>query len=168
MSNLFLLGLPGSGKSTLGSQLAKHFGLHFIDLDVEIEKTAGQSIEQIFNKFGEPYFRKIEQNTLKEVVGDESGFVMAVGGGTPCYNDNMQLLNKSGQTIFLDVPTDVLCERLWNDVTLTRPLLLGLSADGLKEKIEGLSNERQKFYKEAKLRIQGSDISINDLLRVVK
>ncbi|MEM8967400.1 MAG: shikimate kinase, partial [Bacteroidota bacterium] len=101
---LFLVGLPGSGKSTLGKQLAEKLDLPFIDLDDIIEAEARQPIRKIFARQGEDYFRRLEQKTLLDTISQNSDFVMATGGGATCFFDNMQKMNDAGTTIFVDTP----------------------------------------------------------------
>ena len=102
---LFLIGLPGSGKSTIGKELATALGILFVDLDLELEKQEGKKITSIFKNDGENFFRQIESALLKKWCISPSDFVMATGGGAPCYLNNMELIKKSGISFFLDVPT---------------------------------------------------------------
>ncbi len=88
---IFLIGMPGAGKSTLGQQTAIALNLDFHDLDVLIVEKTGMEITEIFRERGEEYFRKIEAKILKEVVQDQDDFVMATGGGTPCFYQNIEL-----------------------------------------------------------------------------
>ncbi|MFM8739263.1 MAG: shikimate kinase, partial [Cytophagales bacterium] len=97
---IFLIGLPGSGKTTLGKQLAERLNIRFVDLDTEIEKSEGESIALIFKRFGEDHFRKAESTQLQKWANLNEDFVMATGGGAPCFFDNMEVMNQSGTTIF--------------------------------------------------------------------
>ena len=87
MKNFFLVGMPGSGKSTTAKYISEHTDLNFIDLDVEIEKNFGKKINEIFSDKGEKYFRNKETNVLKKIVEKNNNFILATGGGTPCFND---------------------------------------------------------------------------------
>lgn len=111
MRRIFLIGYMGAGKTTLGSPLAKALGLSFIDLDKFIEKRYHKSVGAIFAEYGEKRFREIEQQILIEVSQFEDT-VISTGGGTPCFFDNMNLMDRSGLTVFLEVSTPVLFERL--------------------------------------------------------
>src|SRR5258708_25113313 len=99
---IFIIGLPGSGKTTLGKQVAEKLNLPFIDLDLEIEKLEGKTVQEIFAKRKENYFRELESRTLKNFCSGKSDFVMATGGGAPGFFDNMDVMNNSGKTVFLD------------------------------------------------------------------
>ena len=111
-TNIYMLGMPSSGKSTLGRQLAKELNYDFIDLDKRIEVIEGKRIPEIFSIEGEEYFRKVESEQLRKIPSDNK-LVIATGGGTPCFNDNMAFIKSSGISIFLDVAPDNLEERMW-------------------------------------------------------
>lgn len=156
---LYLVGMPGSGKTTLGRALAAHYALPFLDLDAEIEARAGQVIPAIFLEHGEARFRELETETLHDLVARPGALVLATGGGTPYFHDNMTLLNATGVTLWLDVPVPVLKTRLAaaNEKN-SRPLL---ASAGPTEKwlVETLS-ARQRFYGRAKLRCEGAACSV--------
>jgi shikimate kinase len=159
---IFLIGLPGSGKTTLGKQLAERLNINFIDLDTEIEKSEGESIALIFKKFGEDHFRKAESNQLQNWANSNENFVMATGGGAPCFFDNMEVMNQAGTTIFLDVPAKEIAKRI-SGQSVNRPLLLNLSFEELKDKIEFLRSQRKPFYRIAKHTCKGAGITVTDL-----
>lgn len=118
---VYLIGFMGCGKSHTGKKLASLLGAPFIDLDDYVEQRAGTSIKTIFATHGEGYFRELEQEVLQSLNVLPS-FVMATGGGTPCYRDTIDRLNEIGTTVFLDATVDVLLRRLTPD-TSHRPLL---------------------------------------------
>jgi shikimate kinase len=159
---IFLIGLPGSGKTTLGKQLAERLNTRFVDLDTEIEKSEGDSIALIFRRFGEDHFRKAESNELQKWVNVNEDFVMATGGGAPCFFDNMATMNQAGTTIFLDVPAKEIAKRI-SGQSANRPLLLNLSFEELKDKIEFLRSQRKPFYRKAKHTCKGATITLADL-----
>src|SRR5882757_5624329 len=97
---IFLVGYMGSGKSLMGAALAKELGLQFFDLDKAIETKSGKDINSIFSSDGEKIFRDLEKQVLNELL-EEDDFVMACGGGTPCYFDNMDKMNEAGVTLYL-------------------------------------------------------------------
>lgn len=118
--NLILCGFMGCGKSTIGSLLAKKTGCAFIDLDRYIEKQENKSVAQIFADSGEPYFRELERQAA-QALSARSGLVIAAGGGTLTFPENVAVLKRSGRIVLLDVPVEVVAERLQHDTT--RPLL---------------------------------------------
>lgn len=110
---IVLLGYMGSGKSFIGQKLAQKMNLKHYDLDEYIERKEQMSIAKIFSEKGEVYFRKIEHIYLKEIVNIDQNFVLSLGGGTPCYFNNMDmLLNNDIKTIYLKTSVTVLVERL--------------------------------------------------------
>ena len=95
MKNFFIVGMPASGKSRLGKYISSITNLIFIDLDIEIEYKLNKKVKDIFETKGEKFFRKIETKTLKEIIKSKSNFILATGGGTPCFNENMSIINNS-------------------------------------------------------------------------
>ena len=151
--NIILVGMMSSGKSTLGKKLARSLGYRFVDLDKLIENDQQKDIPSIFSQKGESYFRDIESRMLKEILPNR-GIVLASGGGTPCFFDNMDYIKKLGISIFLDVPAGDLARRIENHGKDDRPILSGAKSleDELKRKIE----ERREFYSQADLTISGT------------
>lgn len=149
--------MPGSGKTTLGRQLAKQLLTPFIDLDKEIEKQEGRSVQQIFAEHGEDYFRQIESSVLRDCSASGESFVMATGGGTPCFYDGIQVINKSGMSIFLDTPVKTLLSRL--EKTTDRPLLLAPDVKTKEEKLQQLREYRLQFYQQAKIIVENADLT---------
>lgn len=118
--NIVLCGFMGCGKSTIGSLLSKKTGMSFIDLDSYIEKKEDKTISQIFADSGEEYFRQLEREASQE-LSKKNGLVIATGGGTLTYKVNVDAFKTNGKIILLDLPVEVVAERLKNDTT--RPLL---------------------------------------------
>ena len=146
---IFLIGPMGSGKTHFGKKLAAHNNFQFYDLDNYIEENEQRSIPEIFSKHGEDHFRKIEQKYLHELL-EKKNIVVATGGGTPCFFDNLKRMNEAGETIYLKTPVDVLVERLKNE-TSRRPLIENKNEKELKEFLEKQLNEREKYYRQAKI-----------------
>lgn len=157
----------GSGKSTLGKKLANKLGFAFIDLDKEIEEKEQQSINQIFEEKGEDYFRLIEKNILEELVSENTSFVMALGGGTPCFNNNMEFINANGYSIYLKYNSGILFSRLVNAKT-QRPLLKGKDDEQLKRFIEEKLAEREIFYKQSKFIIEEDNLKPESIIPLIK
>ena len=151
MKRIFLIGYMGSGKTTLGRAFAKDAGLSFIDLDWYIEERALRTISALFAEEGEEGFRRLERRMLHEVSEFED-VVIACGGGTPCYYDNMDFMMQAGITVYLDASEDVLFRRL-KVASVNRPLLKGKTDSELRDFIaEGLK-ARMPWYGKAKLRM---------------
>ena len=161
MKKFFIDGMPASGKSRLGKYISSSTNLIFLDLDNEIEKKLDTRVKDIFKINGENFFRKIETKTLKEIIENKNNFILATGGGTPCFNENMSLINKSGISIFIDVKREILHERISrND---KRPLLNGTLS--LDMKLSDLYKERINYYKKSKYHIS-KDIR-NEVLSII-
>lgn len=164
---IFLIGFMGSGKTTFGKQLSAVLGLPFVDLDERIETATGMSISEIFKRKGEESFRKIEAVRLREVIAAEENLILACGGGTPCYFDNITFINSSGISIWLNTPKEVMAERLLNESAL-RPLINGLSEQKLKEFIDDRLEQRLAFYNQASVVVDLSSITIEELVHKIK
>jgi len=144
MERIFLIGYMGAGKTTIGKVLARQKSLDFVDLDLFIEGRYQKSVQQVFEEFGEEKFRKIESSVLKE-VSDFENVVISTGGGTPCFFDNMEYMNRKGVTIYLRYSTEALVKRL-NRVKEKRPLLRNKDETELHEYIKSSLEKRQVFY----------------------
>jgi shikimate kinase len=161
---VFLIGLPGSGKSTLGQQLSGLLQLPFVDLDEEIEKKAGKPVREIFASKGEDFFRETEARILRSEISELDSFVMATGGGAPCFHDGMDIMNKTGITVFLDVPVEVILLRMNEEEKAVRPLLSS-AKHTTSERLTQLREQRLKFYNQAKIILTGQEITVEEILR---
>ncbi len=150
---IFLIGMPGSGKSTIGQKVADALSLAFIDLDKQIELREGKSIPGIFSGNGEDYFREKESAVLRELCAKEESYVMATGGGAPCFHNNIDVLNQSGLTVFLDVDVNTLLERV--SLASNRPLLSGKSDQ--ETRLRQLYESRRECYLKAMISLQNPD-----------
>lgn len=151
MKRIFLIGYMGSGKTTLGRAYAKATGLSFVDLDWYIEERSHRTVSQLFAEEGEEGFRRLERRMLHEVSEFED-VIIACGGGTPCFGDNMEFMKKQGITVFLDASLDVLFRRL-KVASSGRPLLKGKTDTELREFIEAGISARMPWYGQAELRM---------------
>jgi shikimate kinase len=145
MKNIYLVGFMGSGKSTVGKILAEKLNMNFIDIDKLIEEKEGMKIKDIFGQRGESYFRELERKQMKAIVNQE-GLVVSTGGGLGANLDNINLMKKNGDVIWLDVSLNTVLDRLKNDQD--RPLLKQPI-----EKIKQLFEERKNVYRLANIRI---------------
>lgn len=147
MTRIILIGYMGAGKTTIGKILAKDLGVPFYDLDWYIETRMRKKVKQIFDERGEEGFRIIEKNMLHEVAEFEN-VVVACGGGTPCFFDNMEYLVEQGDVVYLRGTPDVLFRHLKMGKGV-RPLLLGKSDEELLEYIKENVEKREEFYMKA-------------------
>lgn len=156
--------MPGSGKTTLGKQLASHLMLDFVDLDSEIEKFEQKSIPEIFQQKGEDHFRFIEARLLREWAGGKNRFIMATGGGAPCFLNGIETINEYGISIFLDEPVSVLIDRVKENKE--RPLLLAADEKALRDKLENMRSQRLACYRKATISVEKPTLEI--LLKKIK
>ena len=145
MRKIFIVGMPGSGKSTMAKYLSSETSFKYLDLDEEIELKSKKSVSKIFEIDGEESFRVLEKETLDEIIQKEEKFILATGGGTPSYDDNMEKMNKNGITIFLNTSPEILIERISRKNK--RPLF---NSTNVREKVSKIFDERIKFYKRSK------------------
>ncbi len=143
----FMIGAMGSGKTYSGERIARELNIPFYDLDEYIEEKENCSIREIFETKGEDYFRQVERKCLRDfgIIGDA---VIACGGGTPCFFDNMDWMNEAGITIYLEAPVELLVERL-SAKPSRRPLVAGKSKPELEVFLKQMLDERAVFYQKA-------------------
>ncbi len=159
---IYLLGLMGSGKTTIGKKLAKKLAYQFVDLDDLIEKKIGISIANYFEKFGEESFRLIEQQTLRETL-ELNNTIVSTGGGTPCFFSNMEEINRIGISFYLKTDVDLLISRL-KGATDQRPLLKNMNSEELKKYLTNLSIKREPFYQKANFVVDAKDLTVEKML----
>lgn len=163
-NNVILMGIMGSGKSTLGWQLAHRLGFGFIDLDTLIEKSERKSISKIFADKGEKHFRQVEKKVLHSLVGVRS-HVIALGGGTVTDDENWSLISTWGTTIWLNPPSELLAARLLEnkEAIEKRPLLSDLQDNNktkpellkaISERLDALNGQRKFRFEMAKMTIE--------------
>jgi len=162
---IYLIGYMGSGKSTLGKRLASRAGLQFIDMDHYLEERFYKTIPMIFAEEGEAEFRKKERKILEE-LSEFTDVIIATGGGAPCFFDNIDLMNKTGKTIYLNIDPKILADRLLKSKT-ERPLIKGKSKEELVSFIDETLRKRNEFYKQAKYQVSLPDIDLDELMKMI-
>ena len=166
---IILLGYMGSGKTTIGIQLAKKLFLNFTDLDEFIEEKEQKSIKEIFEQKGEIYFRKIEHKYLKQFIKENESFVLSLGGGTPCYAGNLDLIlhDKNNLSFYLRGSISTLFKRLTEN-KFKRPLINDLSDNQLTEYIAKHLFERSVFYDKATYKISIDDKEVQEIVTEIR
>ena len=163
---IFLIGFMGSGKSTLGKQLARKLDFEFIDQDEYIEKKTGISVGEYFTRYGENAFRKLEHDSLKELIKIDNA-IISTGGGAPCFYNNIDIMNENGIAIYLKLKPEVLKSRL-KYAQNERPLIKGKTEEELLEFIKTKLHEREPFYLKASHVIESLDLKSEDLFQLIK
>ena len=163
---IYLIGFMGSGKSHWGRLLSSKLTLPFFDLDKQIMDEEKKSIAEIFEEKGEEYFRMLEKEALYILTESHESFVMACGGGTPCYFNNIDYMKKQGTTIWLNCSVDCLHERLKKEKE-NRPLIKDLSDDQLRSFIIKKFSDRKIFYQQANVILNEDEIDIEQLTQTI-
>ncbi len=157
-----------SGKSTIGREISKKLNMKFIDLDDYISKREKSSILEIFKVKGEIYFRRIESLYLSEILNSKDSFILSVGGGTPCYSNNMELiLNSEASSIYIKASIKTLAARLASEKN-KRPLVAELENDKLIEFVAKHLFERRFFYEQASITLNTEDKSIEEITTEIR
>ncbi len=164
--NIILIGMPGSGKSTLGRVLATMLKYQFVDLDERIEAFENKTITEIFAEHGEDYFRAVERKVL-DIILKEPQAVISTGGGAPCFYDNMEQIRKNGISIYLQVSQAALLSRLQAGID-KRPMLSQKSDEDLKTFLLAKLAERSPFYEQAAYIFEGDTIRAEEIISKIK
>lgn len=151
----------GSGKTTLGRPLARKLGLAFADMDAYIEQSWGMSVGELFERGGEDGFREIERQALKVLCGKDD-IVVSAGGGTPCFFDNMDRMNRCGTTVYLKLSPEDLCSRL-RRAKRERPLIRDKSESQLTDYIRRSLAVREPYYSKSHITLEGPDITVEEV-----
>ncbi|MBC7887676.1 MAG: shikimate kinase [Ferruginibacter sp.] len=162
---VFLIGFMGSGKTHWGKIWAAVNQLSFVDLDEVIENKAGKSVAAIFDTMGEDHFRELEAAALRTCI-DLKNTIVACGGGTPCFYDNMQWMNDHGTTIYITCTFEEIYQRILAEKE-KRPLLKKINRAELIFFIEQKLKEREPFYKQAKSMVQSSLLTENSFPGII-
>jgi len=156
--HVFLTGFMGSGKTTAGKLLAPLLKTRFIDLDEYLEKKENRGIPEIFEAEGEAKFRELETKYLSEILKLKDPHVISLGGGTVCFNTNLEVIKKNGILCYIELPAPALAERIKESKT-TRPLLKNLSTEELIKNIEEILSVRKQFYEQAHISVNGLNLT---------
>jgi shikimate kinase len=156
----------GSGKTYWGRRLSEKLKLPFFDLDEQIESHEGKTIAEIFAEQGEEYFRLLEKDTLHIIAESHESFIMATGGGTPCYFNNIEFMKKSGTVVWISTPVDLLFERLLKEKD-KRPLIKKLDDDQLKGFIIKKFSDRKIYYEQADIMVEEEEKNIDKIVEKV-
>ena len=163
---IYLIGFMGSGKTHWGRLLSEKLGIRFFDLDEAVTEHAGKSIPEIFAEDGEEIFRLMEKDVLHIITESHENFVMACGGGSPCYFNNIEYMNQSGTTVWINVPLDTLFERLVKEKE-KRPLIKELSDEQLKGFISKKFSDRKIYYEQADVTVDEEPVLLESLINKI-
>lgn len=163
---IFLIGFMGCGKTHWGRRLSEKLKLPFFDLDEKIEEHEGRTVTQIFEAEEEEYFRLLEKDVLHLFTENHESFVMACGGGTPCFFNNIDYLKKKGVVVWINCTIDCLFQRLVKEKE-KRPLIRELSDDSLRSYIVKKFSTRKIYYQQANIVINSNDLNVDELVQLV-
>jgi shikimate kinase len=164
--NIYLVGFMGCGKSYYSKILSREVMMPAFDMDNIIEDLEGVDIYELFFEKGEEYFRQVENQVLQDLIKINKGYLIACGGGTPCFYNNMEMMNQKGATIYLKASPTYLFNRLKNSQT-SRPLIAMMDNVELKQFIEKTLADREPFYKQATQIIDVEKITLPTFIQTV-
>ena len=168
MKKIILLGYMGCGKSTIAKLVAINVGLPYLDLDEIIEKRENTTIKKLFSDKGELYFRKLEHEVLSELMNNQNSFILSLGGGTPCYANNHEVIKgENRESIYLSASIDTLYSRLQNEND-NRPLIANKSEDEMKEFIAKNLFDRSYYYNQAKYKVTIDNKSVGEIVSEIE
>lgn len=161
-----LVGYMGSGKSHISKILSEKINFKLIDLDKEISRRKKLTIPEIFEKKGEIYFRKLERETLEELLATEENLILSLGGGTPVYYNNMEIINLNSKSVFLRASVKTLSERISKQKE-KRPIIANISDENLPEFIAKHLFERNEFYSKAQFNVNTDSREPEDIVNEI-
>ncbi len=160
---IFLIGFMGCGKTHWGKLLSEKLRLPFFDLDEKIVEHEGNEIAQLFAEQGEEYFRMLEKELLHILSESHNGFVMACGGGTPCFFNNIDYMKRQGTTVWINCSVECLHQRLVKEKE-ARPLIRSIPDEELKDYIKKKMSHRKIFYQQASVILREDEVSLEKLV----
>lgn len=167
---IILVGYMASGKTVVGQLLSERFDLPFLDLDQEISKKQGMSVPEIFQRKGEIAFRKMEINALEELVSEDRSYVLSLGGGTPCYGRNLEILKQApgARMVYLKASLETLTARLMKE-RMSRPLISHLESEGLLEDfVRKHLFERAYYYNQSEVIVDANPSNIPGIVQEIQ
>lgn len=164
--HIILIGFMCSGKTTFGKQLALHLNMPFIDIDDYISQQQDKTVAQIFAEQGEEYFRELERAALTELLKGTPSIISS-GGGTPCFHNNIDIMNRSAITVYLACDTQTVIDRL-KMAKQERPLLKGKTDKELFNYVDSLLNQRKPIYQQAHVTLSALNPKINELINTIE
>jgi len=163
---IYLIGFMGSGKTHWGRLLSQKLSIPFFDMDEQVVSHEGKSIVEIFAENGEEHFRLLEKDILHIITESHESFVMACGGGSPCYFKNIDYMNNSGTTVWINTPTEVLFQRLIKEKD-HRPLIKDFTDEQLRAYINRKFADRKIYYDQAEITIDEEPLQIEKLVEKI-
>lgn len=163
MMKIFLIGFMGTGKTHWGRLLSEKTGLRFFDLDEQIVNVADKTINEIFAEKGEEAFRLLEKETLHIISESHESFIMACGGGTPCFFNNIVYMKEQGTVVWINTSPQTIFERLLKEKE-NRPLLRELTDDQMRNFIAKKIADRRIYYEQAQVTIDEETITIDKFI----
>ncbi len=164
---IFLVGYMACGKSTIGRKLKERLQLPLFDTDKEIVALENISVAEIFDSYGEKYFREKESTIINKLIDSNISAIISTGGGAPIWGDNMQIMNSAGLTIYLRRSAENICSRISEFGRAKRPKLRGLSDSELLEFMQKGVAERDARYSEAKIIIEADRLGDHEILEQI-
>jgi shikimate kinase len=158
----------GAGKTSKGRKLATRLGIRFADMDEIIEEQTGLQVQEIFQQKGEKWFRAKETEVLHQLGESNEEMVISTGGGTPCFNDNMDFINSTGHSVYLQMNAEDLVNRLIKSQKPVRPLIADKTGEELLEYVGSKLLEREPFYLKSKQVIQAENLRTKDLIAALR
>ena len=166
MNKIYIVGYMGAGKTTAAKRLANRLGWEVADTDALFERKYRISVDDFFQKYDEPLYRKLESQVLKETESLENT-VISTGGGTACYFDNMDWMNRYGLTVFLRISPKAAVDRVLHS-RHKRPLVRGKTEAELTEFVQQHYTSRLPFYEQARITVKSEDLDLENLIKLIE
>jgi shikimate kinase len=163
---IFFIGFMGAGKTHWGKQVSAKLRIPFFDLDEQITSHEGKSITDIFAANGEEYFRLAEKDILHIITESHENFVMACGGGAPCFYNNIEYMNRSGTTVWINTSIEILFQRLVKEKEV-RPLIKRLNDEQLRGFIIKKYSDRKIYYEQADIIVDEEPVQLQKIVEKI-